>query len=278
MDKVICFGAAGGGKRLYPLIASQYEVMAFTDNDSEKWGSTCGDIPILSPEECIQSLDYNYIIITSAPGLDSIYRQLLDMGVKEGKIITTFVQDQLEARRQFLRCYSMLVNESDLEAECAEAGVFEGDFARWINQYFPERTVHLFDTFEGFDQRDIEKEEWAEAKAGEYGNTSVEIVMSKMPYPEKVIIHKGFFPETAQGIESKFIFVNLDLDLYEPTYQGLKFFSTRMIKNGIILVHDYFSENFAGSREAVEKFLNETDLQLYRYPIGDSLSVMITGF
>lgn len=61
MDKVICFEAAGGGRRLYPLIASQYEVVAFTDNDSEKWGCTCADIPILSPNECIQKLDYRYI-------------------------------------------------------------------------------------------------------------------------------------------------------------------------------------------------------------------------
>ena len=44
------------------------------------------------------------------------------------------------------------------KGECAEAGVFEGDFAKWINQYFPDRKLYLFDTFEGFDMRDIEKE------------------------------------------------------------------------------------------------------------------------
>lgn len=278
MDKVICFGAAGGGRRLYSLISSQYEIIAFTDNDSRKWGKYCKEIPIISPEKCLNNLEYKYIIITSAPGLDTIYRQLIDMGIDESKIITSYVQDQLEARKEFLKCFSIIANQYDITAECAEAGVFEGDFAKYINQYFPRRKLHLFDTFEGFDQRDLDKEKWANVKAGEYGNTSVKKVINKMLYPNQVIIHKGYFPETAKGIESKFIFVNLDLDLYEPTYEGLKFFASRMSKDGIILVHDYFSENFIGIREAVEKFLRECDLKLWRYPIGDGLSVMIVGF
>lgn len=39
MTKVICFGAAGGGIRLYPKIAKRYQIVAFTDNDPKKWGT-----------------------------------------------------------------------------------------------------------------------------------------------------------------------------------------------------------------------------------------------
>lgn len=34
------------------------------------------------------------------------------------------------------------------------------------------------------------------------------------------------------GLKDSFVFVNLDVDLYEPTYKGLMFFKDKMIKGG----------------------------------------------
>jgi len=102
--------------------------------------------------------------------------------------------------------------------------------------------------------------------------------MDKMPIPNKIKIHKGYFPDTAQNITSNFCFVNLDLDLYEPTYQGLKFFSNKMVNGGVILVHDYFAENFKGPKKAVDQFITESNNSYFIYPIGDGISIMIVGF
>ena len=85
-------------------------------------------------------------------------------------------------------------------------------------------------------------------------------------------------PKTASDIKDSFCFVNLDLDLYEPTYQGLRYFENRMIPGGIILVHDYFATNFQGPQKAVDQFISETNGRYAMYPIGDGISVMITGF
>lgn len=154
-----------------------------------------------------------------------------------------------------------------------------GDFARWINTYYGNQTLHLFDTFEGFDQRDIVKEEGlSEAAVGDYSNTSVEAVLEKMPNPDKVVFHKGYFPETAFDIKDSFCFVNLDLDLYKPTYEGLHYFEDKMVPGGVILVHDYFATNFQGPRKAVDQFICETNGRYAKYPIGDGISIMITGF
>lgn len=279
MIKVICFGAAGGGKRLFDEISKKYEIVAFTDNDSRKWGNRLNGLPIIKPEECISSLYYDYVVITSAPGLFTIQKQLLDMGVPDNKILSYFVEQPLESRRIFLKSLADMWGKKEEYAACAEAGVFEGDFAQYINAYFKERTLYLFDTFEGFDERDLMKEDnFSEARTGDYNNTSIELVMQKMQYPNKVKIRKGYFPESAKGIDDKFCFVNLDLDLYEPTYQGLLYFETKMVKGGVILVHDYFAENFKGVKEAVDRFIRENDMGLNVYPIGDGISVMITGF
>lgn len=41
-------------------------------------------------------------------------------------------------------------------------------------------------------------------------------VMKKMITPNNVKILKGYFPESAVGVNDKFVFVNLDMDLYKP--------------------------------------------------------------
>lgn len=280
MLRAICFGAAGSAKRLYVEINKKYEVIAFVDNDAKKVNidKSLFGVPIYEPTYCLNTEEYDYIIITSAPGLESIKQQLIDMGLDEGKIITSYIEAPIESRRVFLEKIAECIDFED-GAACAEAGVFEGDFARYINCYFPNRILHLFDTFEGFDERDIEKErEYSKAQVGDYGNTSVEMVMKKMPFPKQIIVHKGYFPETAEGIQSKFCFVNLDLDLYEPTYNGLNFFKNRMVKNGVILVHDYFADNFRGPKEAVDRFICECEGKIHKYPIGDGISIMLVGF
>ena len=241
-------------------------------------GGAIEDIPIVSPEEALDK-GFDYVVITSQPGLQSIKTQLNEAGIPDEKIITSFVDYELRARIEWLRSFAVMRQNDDKSLQCAEAGVFEGDFAKYINSIFPERKLLLFDTFEGFSQSDIDKESSDYAKTGDYFNTSVELVLGKMKYPENVEIYKGFFPDSARDVKGSFLFVNLDLDLYEPTIQGLQFFKDRMTSGAAILVHDYFSDTFDGPRRAVDEFIKENESSGYNaYPIGDKLSVLITGF
>ncbi len=38
MNRVIIFGASESSKNLYRLIEEKYDIIAYTDNDKEKWG------------------------------------------------------------------------------------------------------------------------------------------------------------------------------------------------------------------------------------------------
>lgn len=97
-----------------------------------------------------------------------------------------------------------------------------------------------------------------------------------MVNPQNVIIRKGFFPSTFLGLEEqKFIFVNLDFDLYAPIYAGLELFYPRMVKGGIILIHDYFTEIYHGVKVAVDDFEKNYNIKLTRVPIGDGISIAI---
>ncbi|MEO8821515.1 MAG: TylF/MycF/NovP-related O-methyltransferase [Ginsengibacter sp.] len=169
-----------------------------------------------------------------------------------------------------LELVSNEINSKKLQGNVAELGVYKGKFARYINLYFKERKLYLFDTFEGFDERDVhvEKKEGFSSGSQNFADTSLESVLNLMPYKENCIPVKGFFPESANGVHDEFVFVSLDADLYEPIYEGLKFFYPLLVPGGYIFVHDFNNDNYPGARKAVEKFCTEKNISCV--PIPDS--------
>lgn len=146
MEKAICFGAAGGGKRLFDEISEKYEIIAFTDNDKDKIGTSINGIKTYGIEECFQ-LEWDVVVITSAPGMVNIKQQLISMGIDSRKIDTTFIELPLLSRISFLEKLSQIQNFDN--AAVAEVGVFEGDFAKWINQFYAKQKLHLLTRLRG---------------------------------------------------------------------------------------------------------------------------------
>lgn len=144
----------------------------------------------------------------------------------------------------------------------AEAGVYQGGFASYINRFFNDRKLYLFDTFEGFSARDIEverKKDYSLRNAGHFGDTSVEQVISNMPFKDNVIVKKGYFPDTADGLDEKYCFVSLDLDLYQPIKAGLEYFYPNLVGGGYIFIHDcnIGHINYSGARAALLEFVEK---------------------
>lgn len=141
----------------------------------------------------------------------------------------------------------------------AELGVYRGGTSAMMNGWSPERTLYLMDTFEGFDNRDLEVERERGYSAGkmEFEKTSVESVLSVMPHPQQCKIVKGFFPDSATDVSDTFAFVMIDVDLFQPIYEGLKWFWPKMTPGGAIMVHDFGTEKFKGASVAVRRFSDE---------------------
>jgi O-methyltransferase len=160
------------------------------------------------------------------------------------------------------------VNQKQLDGAVAELGVYKGKFARYINQYFPERKLYLFDTFEGFNNSDIAVEKNNNFSTGsqDFTNTSVDEVLGLMPHPNQCIIKKGFFPSTAEGLIEPYVFVSIDADLYEPIYKGLHYFYPLLKKGGFIFVHDYNNDEYKGAKKAVAEFCKENNITAMPLP------------
>ena len=154
---------------------------------------------------------------------------------------------------------------ADVPGAAAELGVYRGFFARCINQLLPERKLYLFDSFAGF----AEDARAAESFQAAHRNTAAEKVLGMMPYPERIIVKPGFFPGSLCGLEERFCLVSLDVDFYQTTLDGLRYFWPRLEKGGYLLLHDWGSPKLPGVAEALADFEEEAGLRITAVPLCD---------
>tara|TARA_B100000029_G_scaffold499944_1_gene570989 strand:- start:2132 stop:2836 length:705 start_codon:yes stop_codon:yes gene_type:complete len=158
--------------------------------------------------------------------------------------------------------YSIVRSQLDVEGDLAEVGVYQGGSAKLICEIKGNKNLYLFDTFTGLPRvSDVDthfgEKHWYE---NEFSNTSVESIKKLLGKYENVHIIKGIFPESGKSVtEKKFCFVHLDVDLYKSTIDSLRFFFPKMVKGGIILIHDFHSD---GIQKAFNEFKNENEIKL----------------
>ncbi len=138
---------------------------------------------------------------------------------------------------------------SKIPGDMAEVGSFEGVSAKLLAVTDRNRTLHIFDTFEGLPEPG--SKDSAGFYSGQYRASEKEVAAYLKEF--RAHIYKGLFPSTAGPIENKtFAFVHLDVDLYSSTKSCLEFFYPRMARGGIILTHDY-----AARTEGVYRSFND---------------------
>ncbi|MBZ0243932.1 MAG: TylF/MycF family methyltransferase [Bacteroidales bacterium] len=145
------------------------------------------------------------------------------------------------------------------EGAMAELGVYQGETALLLHALSPNRLLHLFDTFEGFRQEDLnqEKGEAATYKPHHFADTSVESVKEKLNKHPNIKFYKGDFATQCHLAEKeKFALVSIDVDLAKPTAEGLRFFYPRLLPGGVIFIHDY-NPKWPELMRVVDDFLKE---------------------
>ena len=158
------------------------------------------------------------------------------------------------------------IERKNIPGAIAELGVYQGNFTQFISRAFNDRRFYLFDTFEGFDRGQISKDtNTYNAQGHDFSDTSVNQVLQKIDEncTCEVIVRKGFFPATAEGLEEEtFAFVSIDVDLYDPTLDGLRYFYPRLAMGGYIMVHDLMADRYKGCRAAVYEFCEAEEVVL----------------
>ena len=290
--KIVVWGCGDYGHRILPNLLSMkdIEIVAYIDRNPELDGKYLSMFPIYSPEK-IGEIDFERVLvaINNPIHFHDIKAQLLVKGYEENQIVDIFSHQEYfdllkDQRIRFIEGYSKWIYEQNINGAVAECGVFRGDSAKYLNMFFSDRKLYLCDTYEGFDIDDLQDEK--ENNRGSFqesrfldkfffAGTSVELVMSKMPNKKKIVIKKGYFPSTMINVDEQFAFVNLDMDLYIPMLEGLKYFWSKMSPGGCILLHDYFSKDFERVQDAVRDFEKTIGKSVVKLPIGDDCSLAI---
>ena len=202
--------------------------------------------------------------------------ELLDLGIRRPAISNMWVHptggssfDTFDwVRNTAFELMAGQIAAQQLAGAVAELGVYRGDQARIISILFPQRVFYLFDTFEGFSRTDllIEDGRFSASTTQDFADTSLEEVLAKIENRERLVVRKGYFPQTTVGLEDEFCFVSLDVDLYAPTLAGLEYFYPRLVKGGAVFVHDYNNARYKGVRSAVDEFHHRTHCTMLPIP------------
>jgi len=144
--------------------------------------------------------------------------------------------------------------KNKISGSFAECGVFKGDTSKFIHELAPDRKLYLFDTFVGFSINDLDN-----TIDDRFKDTSVDLVLKKLNHSNRIIIKKGFFPDTTLNMDDDiFAFIMLDFDKYNPTLAALEYFYPKVSKGGYVFLHDYNSpESDYACSKALNLFLSD---------------------
>jgi Flp pilus assembly protein TadD len=182
------------------------------------------------------------------------------------------LNNELNNSGDLSRLYLLLLNIKQVLAArvpgaLAELGVYRGNSAAVLAHYARRfgRELYLFDTFDGFDARDLKGIDGN--KAGNVFETSLDLVRSVVG-EDSVTFVPGYFPDSIPQtlLAQEFAIVHLDCDLYEPFKASLAFFYPRLSPGGMMIFHDYSSGYFDGAKKAVDEFAATIPEQLALMP------------
>ena len=252
------------------------ELLIITARHADAIGNRCRELGI--PEEKCLFLKNNMVLTDRNTACtcakDLLGEDLMEKLLPKHRIVPTPAQlagsalPEQDLGNDYVRLATLELlcrRLADVPGAAAELGVYRGFFARCINQLLPERTLYLFDSFAGFDS----SAGAGEAMQAAHENTSIRQVLEVLPYPERAVVKPGFFPESLGGLEEQFCLVSLDVDFYQTTLEGLRYFWPRIAEGGYLLLHDWGSPKLPGVAKALQDFERENGCRIPAIPLCD---------
>jgi Macrocin-O-methyltransferase (TylF) len=200
---------------------------------------------------------FEEIYVAYRPDSDIHFRQYPEIA----QLSETWVKNNsLNNAGDLPRLFALVLNirqilDEGIEGDMAELGVYRGNSAAVLAFYARKysRRVWLFDTFRGFDERDIVGDE--RSKGIEFSETSLDYVRDVVGRTNTRFV-EGRFPQSipSDAYAERYCLVHIDCDLYEPAKAGLEFFYPRLSPGGLLILHDYANPSWTGIKRAVDEF------------------------
>ena len=178
--------------------------------------------------------------------------------------------------------YDLFKYTIDVPGAIVECGVFKGAslvrfaaFRQLLTNPLAKKIIG-FDAFGEFPETEFDGDKkWREkfvTDSGEQGISEEQLlqVLKHKKCDENVDLIKGDVVKTIPEYlkkhpELKISFLNIDVDVYEPTKAALEHLYPLVSKGGVILLDDY-ANVFPGANKAVDDYFKDKDVTIKRLP------------
>jgi predicted O-methyltransferase YrrM len=153
------------------------------------------------------------------------------------------------------------VNVAPLGLPVVEIGTFRGGSAALLAEGLAAANaacdVHVVDTFAGHIDATITAHDSDEHFGGKFANTSYEDVQAFLAAYPGMHVHQGNAATVIAGWpDRRYGLVHIDVDLYGPTLECLRYFGPRLAEGGVLVMDDYESPTCPGVSLAVHEYLS----------------------
>ncbi len=188
------------------------------------------------------------------------------------------------SRLHFL--WQAAANASALDLPILEIGTYRGGAAFFLAEVLRqfgdgEAEVHVFDAFEGHLESRLTEHDAVQHHAGRFGDTSFADVAEYLEAFDRLSIHAGDVSETLPKLDPELVaLAHIDVDLYGPTLDCLRYLENRLPAGGMIVVDDYDAPKCPGVKLAVQRFLADTDpgtFQFWALPTEQAVLVRVAA-
>lgn len=173
------------------------------------------------------------------------------------------IDNALYARLYILR---QLATQQKDKGNFAECGVYAGMSMFFVADLCTSKFVGV-DSFEGVSEPGKYDSDYFKSK-----KLSIDISFAKtfLKNFNNIDLYKGWIPEVFNIIDDKeYSYVNIDVDLYDPTKNSIEYFWPKIIKGGVLICDDYGSDKTPGARKAMNDFFGVDNI--LELPTGQAL-------
>jgi O-methyltransferase len=167
--------------------------------------------------------------------------------------------------QSFISNLELINHYKYLDGSYVECGVWRGGMSAAIAEIVKNKTIHLFDSFQGLPPaKDIDGKEaleWQQdvKSPGYFNNCAAEeayaIKAMSLARCENYKTHRGWFNETLPRFKNQTIgILRLDGDWYDSIMECLQNLFPQVIDGGLIILDDYYT--WDGCSKAVHDFLS----------------------
>jgi O-methyltransferase len=176
--------------------------------------------------------------------------------------------NQLRRQRHYTLNHLLRIALTQADGDVCEVGCWRGlstyQLAQRIKDSGNQVALHVFDSFQGL------SEYWSE-DVPQSETLDIEQVRAMVACPLSVVqdnlkefdfikFYPGWVPERFHEVaSSRFAFVHIDLDLYQPIRDAFNFFYPLLSRRGVMVFDDYGFPTFPGAQQAVDEILKTLD-------------------